>query len=164
LLNPHIINGLIGFRKGWLVYTPVMLLSLTGLIVLKRYVAGIRLAILIFLPLFIYVIFSWWCWWYGGSFGSRPMIDIYGILALPLAASLTFLFQSRGWVKIASGIALAALLSLNQFQMGQYRTSVIHWDSMTWQTYRAVFLKANAPANFGDLIRNPDYEKALRGN
>lgn len=162
-LHPEIPNGLFGFRKGWLIYTPVMIFAIAGFFVIKRYAKGLGNAILVFLVLFIYFIFSWWCWWYAGSFGSRPMVETYGILALPLAASLTFLFQKKVWIKVFSGVLLMALVSLNQFQMGQYRTSLLHWDGMTKEAYKAIFLRRNPPPGYDKLIQTPDYEKALRG-
>jgi hypothetical protein len=162
--HPNIIDGLFGFRKGWLIYTPVMFFALAGFFVIKKYAEGLRNAILAFMVLFIYVIFSWWCWWYGGSFGSRPMIETYGILALPLAASLTWLFQKQLWIKAFLGLLLVALVSLNQFQMVQYRTSLLHWDSMTKEAYRAIFLRSNPPKGYDQMIKKPDYEKALRGD
>ena len=163
LLQPHIGAGMFGFRKGWLVYTPVMLVALAGFLAMKKYTLHLRTAILVFLALFTYFVFSWWCWWYGGSYGSRPMIDVYGVLALPLAAGLAWLFQKRHWVKAVSGILIAALIFLNQFQMTQYRTSVLHWDSMTARAYKAIFLKKTNPPGFEGLIRKPNYDKALKG-
>lgn len=161
--QPKIVQGLVGFRKGWLIYTPVMFFALTGFFVMKKNAGEIKNAILIFLVIFIYIIFSWWCWWYGGSFGSRPMIETYGILALPLAASIAFLFQRRTWIKVLSGVVLVALIFLNQFQMGQYRTAVLHWDSMTKEAYQAIFLKNNPPEGYRGMLRSPDYTKALAG-
>ncbi len=163
-LHSNITNGLFGFRKGWLIYTPVMFFALTGFFVIKKYAKGLRNAILAFMVLFIYFIFSWWCWWYGGSFGSRPMIETYGILALPLAASLTYLFQKQVWIKVFLGFLLVTLLSLNQFQMVQYRTSLLHWDGMTKEAYKAIFLKRNAPKGYDKMIQKPDYEKAQKGD
>jgi hypothetical protein len=161
--SPNVINGLFSFRKGWLIYTPVMFFALTGLFFLNKYAKGLQLATSVFLGLFIYVIFSWWCWWYGGSYGSRPMIEIYGILAIPMAASLTVLTKRDLWVKAFAGILLVALLALNQFQMGQYRTSLLHWDSMTKDAYFGIFLKKNWPPGYDKMIKIPDYEKALKG-
>ncbi len=161
--SPNVTNGLLSFRKGWLIYTPVMFFALAGLFCLEKYAKGLRNATVVFLVLFVYVIFSWWCWWYGGSYGSRPMIETYGILALPLAACLTYLFQRSFWIKGIIGVLLAALLSLNQFQMGQYRTSLLHWDSMTKEAYLGIFLKKNWPPGYDKMIKIPDYEKALKG-
>jgi hypothetical protein len=162
-LHPEIISGLIGFRKGWLIYTPVMIFALAGFFFMKKGMKGLRNSILAVLVLFIYFIFSWWCWWYGGSYGSRPMVDLYGILALPLAASLAWLFRKPVWMKVLSGILLVGFLILNQFQMGQYRTSLLHWDSMTKGAYKAIFFRSDPPPGYEQLLRSPDYDKALRG-
>ena len=162
-LNPHISDGLFSFRKGWLVYTPLMLIALLGLFFMKKYVGGLRLAIILFLALFIYVIFSWWCWWYGGSFGARPMIDTYGILSIPLAAFLTVSLKKQWWKKLLTGFLLLFFIILNQFQMNQYRTSLLHWDSMTPKAYRSILFKKHWPEGYDKMIRIPDYEKALNG-
>jgi hypothetical protein len=163
-LHPNIFQGLLGFRKGWLIYTPVMLFSIYGFFVMKKFVAGLRTALIAFMVLFIYVVFSWWCWWYGGSFGSRPMIETYGILAIPLAASFAYLFKKNFLIKVLLSIVLVAFLYLNQFQMGQYRTSLLHWDSMTKEAYKAIFFRSSAPTGYESLLKNPDYEKALKGD
>lgn len=162
-LTPNIINGLFSFRKGWLIYTPIMFFALAGLFFLSRFAKGLSLSIIIFLALFVYVVFSWWCWWYGGSYGSRPMIETYGILAIPLAALLTILSERTLWIKGITGVLMIALLASNQFQMGQYRTSLLHWDSMTKEAYWGIFLRNNWPQGYDKMIRIPDYEKALKG-
>jgi hypothetical protein len=162
-MNPHVLDGLISFRKGWIIYTPVMLFSILGLFFLKQYIKGFTTAIIVFLVLFIYVIYSWWCWWYGGSFGSRPMIDTYGIMAIPLAAFLSFVMKKSFWQQGVVGLLLIILISLNQIQMNQYRTSLLHWDSMTWKAYQGIFLKKNWPEGYDKMIKVPDYDKALKG-
>ncbi len=162
-LKPHILNGLFSFRKGWLIYTPLMIFAVFGLLVMKKYAGGLRLATVVFLALFIYVVFSWWCWWYGGSFGSRPMIETYGILAVPLAASLSVCLKNGRWKKIITGIFLFFFILLNQFQMKQYRTSLLHWDSMTRKAYQSIFFNRHWPEGYEKLIQAPDYEKALKG-
>jgi hypothetical protein len=159
---PHILDGLFSYRKGWFVYTPVMCISMIGLFFLKRYTKGILLGTIAFLVLFVYVIFSWWCWWYGGSFGSRPMIDVYGIMAIPVAAFISIFIERAWWKKGILGVLLLSFVYLNQFQMNQYRTSLLHWDSMTKQAYWGIFLKKNWPAGYDKMIKSPEYEKALK--
>jgi hypothetical protein len=82
--NSHVLKGLFGFRKGWLIYTPIMLFSILGIYFLRNQLKHFFASISITLFIYIFVIFSWWCWWYGGSFGQRAMIDIYPLLAIPL--------------------------------------------------------------------------------
>jgi hypothetical protein len=161
--NPNVLNGLLSFRKGWFIYTPVMLLSVAGLFVLKQHVAGFSRVLVVFMVLFVYVVFSWWCWWYGGSFGSRPMIDTYGLMAIPLAAFLALFTKKAIWQQALLGLVLVLMISLNQIQMNQYRTSLLHWDSMTGKAYKGIFLKKNWPEGYDKMIQVPDYDKALKG-
>jgi hypothetical protein len=161
--NPHVLDGLFSFRKGWFIYTPVMLFSMVGLFFMKQYIAGYSKAIIVFLVLFIYVIFSWWCWWYGGSFGSRPMVETYGLMAIPLAAFLAAFSKKAVWQQGVIGLMLVLMIYLNQIQMNQYRTSLLHWDSMTRKAYFSIFLKKNWPEGYDKMIQIPDYEKALKG-
>jgi hypothetical protein len=162
-LDPDIMNGLLSYRKGWLIYTPVMIFALGGIFFLRKYAGPLFLPILLFALLNVYVVYSWWCWWYGGSFGSRPMIDMYGIMAIPLAVLITRIWQKSLWIKGAVIIVLAGILLLNQFQMTQYRTSLLHWDSMTREAYWGIFGKTTWPPDYEQMIKVPDYEKALRG-
>lgn len=65
--NPQIIKGLFSFQKGWLIYSPVMIFSVLGLFLLKKEVRKYRIGLILFFVTAIYVMFSWWCWWYGGD-------------------------------------------------------------------------------------------------
>ncbi len=162
-LNPHIISGLFSYRKGWLLYTPVMIFAFLGFFWLKKNTANLVLPIVVFLVIDMYVVFSWWCWWYGGSFGSRPMVDMYGIMAIPLAAFIERVVSSKVWLKSIVAILLLGLILLNQFQTNQYRISLLHFDSMTKEAYWGIFGKKTWPQDYDKMIKKPDYEKALKG-
>jgi hypothetical protein len=162
-LDPDILNGLFSYRKGWLIYTPVMIFALGGIYLLRKNATPLFLPVILFVLLNVYVVYSWWCWWYGGSFGSRPMIDMYGIMAIPLAVLLHRIWRKALWIKGVAVIVLAGLLLLNQFQMTQYRTSLLHWDSMTREAYWGIFGRTTWPPDYEQMIKVPDYEKALRG-
>jgi hypothetical protein len=153
-LKPQIINGLFSFRKGWLIYTPVMIFAFAGFIWLKKYASGLVIPALVFSAINIYVVYSWWCWWYGGCYGSRPMIDMYGIMAIPLAAFLQRMWTSKIWIKTITVVLLVGLIWLNQFQTNQYRTSLL---------YLGIFGKKTWPEGYDKMIKVPDYEKALKG-
>jgi hypothetical protein len=161
--QPQIINGLFSFRKGWLVYTPVMFFAIVGFFWLRKYASNLFLPILIFTIINIYVVYSWWCWWYGGCFGSRPMIDMYGIMAFPLAAFIEKIVKSKIWLRAVVAIVFVGLIWLNQFQMKQYRTSLLHWDSMTKEAYFGIFGRKTWPDGYDKMIKIPDYDKALKG-
>ena len=161
--NPHIIDGLFSYRKGWLVYTPVMVFALLGLFVLPRYFKHVTWAIIIFSLVNFYIIFSWWTWWYGGSYGSRPMIDTYGIYAIPLAAITQHVFRKSICKRVLLGLIFMFFVYHNNFQIKQYISSLLHYDSMTKKAYWGIFLKEKFPKDYHQLIRTPDYEAASKG-
>ena len=163
--NPHIFEGLFGYRKGWLLYTPIMTLSLVGLFLLKSRLSDHLLPIIIFLTVNFFVVFSWWCWWYGGSFGARVLIETYAILGIPLAVFFQWTYEAKKKVltRALVTVMLGGFIFLNHFQTRQYLSSLIHWDSMNGSTYWAIFGTQTFPENYRELIQKPDYQKALLG-
>ena len=161
-LNPHVINGLFSFRKGWLIYTPLMALAIIGIPILFKKLKDFALPISIFFFLNIWVIFSWWTWWYGASFSSRPMIDSYPILAIPLALIVSYLLKKK-WMAIISIGIIVFFVRLNIFQTNQYRSTLLHYDSMTKEAYWAIWNRNHFPEDYSKLIQEPDYNSALKG-
>ena len=159
--NPHLLDGLFSFRKGWLIYTPVMIFALIGWVLFMRQNKLLGWAGGIATMLFLYVTFSWWCWWYGGGFSARTLIDIYPLLALGLASWIAWLFQQKIVMKYVFKAVFVVFIGLNMFQTYQYKLSLIHWDSMNFQTYKAIFLKTRFPENYASLIAEPDYHKQM---
>jgi len=90
--NPHILEFLFGYRNGWLLYTPIMIFALASVFVLPQKLKSMKYSIFIILPLAIYILSSWWCWWFGGSFGGRTMIEFYAILVFPLVCIISLSF------------------------------------------------------------------------
>ena len=107
--------------------------------------------------------FSWWCWWYGGSYGSRPMIDSYGLMAFPLAALLENTLYRKLWLSAIITLLFSFLLYLNQFQLSQYCRCIIHWESMSKRAYWSVFLTDKVPDNYQQLLQPPNIENAKKG-
>lgn len=160
--KPEIINTLFSYRKGWLLYTPLMALALAGIPVMFRVMKEKFLAVMLYTAFCIYVVSSWWCWWYGGSFGLRAFIESYAILAIPLAVMIKWL--SKGIVKkIILVLLLVLFISFNLFQTKQYYYSAIHWDSMTKAAYWDSFGRLHPSERHDSLIRPPDLESAKNG-
>jgi hypothetical protein len=138
-----------------------MLLSIAGFFFMNKESRVFRTPILIFTIVNIYVVFSWGCWWYGGSFGLRAMIESYALLALPLGAFYTACIQSKKGMALLV-FAILAFTTLNLFQTWQYRKRIIHWDSMTKEAYWAVFGKQKAPKGLDSLLKVPVDDRELR--
>ncbi|MBK6283998.1 MAG: hypothetical protein IPF54_16290 [Draconibacterium sp.] len=67
--NPHFIDGLFSYRKGWLLYTPVMIFALLGIPFLFKKLKEFSWSILIFILLaylyyrFMVVLVVWRIFW-----------------------------------------------------------------------------------------------------
>jgi hypothetical protein len=162
-LQPKIAKVLFSFRKGWLLYTPAMAVALLGFRHLFLYYRKFFWGIIIFFILNLYLISSWWCWWYGGSYGHRAFIDSYPIMAIPLAAIIQFYLQKTLKQKIVV-MSFAALFILhNLFQTVKFTNTAIHWDSMSKLAYFETFWKLRPTTLFFDLLEPTDAESALKG-
>ncbi len=112
---------------------------------------------------YLYVVSSWWCWWYGGSLGQRELIDIYPVMAFPQAATMSWIISRKA--RLAYPVALLLLTSvlLGAFYNVQYYYGSIHWDSMTKEAWFDSFGRVHPSPRFYKLIKTPDYNNALLG-
>lgn len=111
-LDPQIFKGLFGFSNGWLPYTPLMILSILGILFYKK-IKPFIVVLLTILPIYIYIIYSWYCYNYINGFGSRPMIHLYPLLAFPLSTFLLFCFMKNNLIKVFSFLIISVLALIN---------------------------------------------------
>lgn len=136
--DPMVLEILWGYKKGWLLYTPLMIFSLLGFVFLYFKLKEAFWGILLYTLLNLYIVSCWWCWWYGASFGMRALIESMVPLALSLAALVHWMLQSK-W-KQAIFIPIVVLgIGFNFFQTYQYSQGCIHSFGMTRKSYWAVF-------------------------
>lgn len=140
-LKPYIMECLISYKKGWLIYTPVMILSLLGFIPLYKNNRNIFWPILLLTLISLYITFSWSCWWYGGSFSMRAVIQYYAILVFPLAAFVSWALQR--WVGIISlSVFVTFCVWLNFVMTYQASVSFIgEYDNMSRAYFWKIFGK-----------------------
>lgn len=161
--NPHILEVLFSFRKGWFIYTPLMFLAVAGMFLLRK-MKSYLLPITVFMLMNVYIISSWWCWWYGGSFGMRTLVESYAILSIPLALMVSKLLESKQTVRTLVVSVIVIFISWNLYITYQYKRGVIHYDSMTAKAYVKLFSNFHAPDGYEKLLSAPDYEQAKLGN
>ncbi len=137
--NPEVINILLSYRKGLFVWTPVLTLSLIGLAYLLVKNRFGFFSILVFLSVLIYVVSSWYMWFYGMSFGFRPLIEFFPLFAILLVMGFNWL-QSR-ISKLVLTLFCLSCIYINQVQAYQYRNYILHWDSMSKDKYWKVFMQ-----------------------
>ena len=134
--------GLFGFKKGWFIYTPVLFLSLAGLVLVwkNKTLKHISSAMVWYFPLNIFIVFSWYCWWYGGCFGMRALIPALILMAFPMAALLQKFIQKKLIFNSIVGFGMICI-GLNVFQSYQYQQQILHMDGMNWASYKFIFGK-----------------------
>ncbi|MEI6122922.1 MAG: hypothetical protein WCQ95_04770 [Bacteroidota bacterium] len=160
--HPRFLLGLFGYRKGWLLYTPLMGFSLIGFLLSFKKLPSFFVPAFLFLTLNFWIVFSWWCWWYGGSYGLRALIDIYALLAMGLGVFITAVWKLKPWFKYPLILMVLACVLLNMFNIIQFQRGALHIDSMTKNAYWKNFGHMDPYGNYYHLIRHPDYDKAKR--
>lgn len=162
LSDPEIWKGLFSYRKGWFTYSPVLFLTIPGFVLL--FIKNRKLAIALFSSILaaVWITFSWWCWWYGGGFGARPMIDFLPIMAFAMAAILVSLDSQKMLLKIPAYLGIIFLVGWGVFMNKQYKSQIFHWDAMSKELFWAQFFKDHHVENHGALEDHPDYEAAKR--
>lgn len=173
--DPQIINFLFSYRKGWLIYTPVMAFSLIGIVLCRKKLSPFFLFITVFFLLNVYVLSSWWDWSYGGSFGCRAMIESYAFLIFPFSAFIAWYWElvkhnqvKKMLVRLPLLLILFFLIQLNQLQTLQYKDGLIHWSGMNKKTYMFTFLKEDFShadrVYLYSQVTPPDIDKMLVGD
>ncbi len=154
--HPHIADVLFSWRKGWFVYTPLMVFALVGFVFVRNKTYKVSknliglggggeglwdwwLAIFLLFLLNFWIVSAWDIWWYGGAFGQRAMIQAYALLAFPLAAFCEW-FLNKNWSKWIFGISIGACVALNLFQTWQAHTGPWEADMMNKAYYLRIFL------------------------
>lgn len=161
--NPQLVNNLFSYRKGWFLYTPVMLFAIIGLIPMYFKNRNYFWPVLSVGLILIYLNSSWYSWWFGGGYGQRAYIDIYGILAIPLAYFIGMIWSRYIVTKALTVLLIFTLIFHNIFQTFQYLHGAVHYFGMTKEAYWYSFGKLYPGVRQIALLEFPDYELARKG-
>lgn len=153
--HPHVWKGLFGFRKGWFIYTPIMFVASIGLFFFAKNQKEWRSIAYFLFPIFIYVIFSWWCWWYGGGLSCRPVIEFYAVMALGLALVIQKILDSKHYI---GALILIWLSIYGMFYNVQYAIHILHWDSMTYTSWKIGWADLQMTDAYAKSFKKPDEE------
>jgi hypothetical protein len=163
-LRPHLEEVLFSYRKGWLVYTPLVCFMLAGwwqfrqaarrppvLAAGRRQLRELWLPAAAYAMLSLWLVSAWEIWWYGGAFGQRAMIPGYVLLAFPLSALISAAVRWRPVLRRILWTGLACCVVLNLFQTYQAHKGPWEADMMNKAYYWRIF---------GKVEDNP-YDKIL---
>lgn len=135
--QPHVIDFLFSYKKGLFVYLPITFIALFGLAYLWKHNRRKALFAAGYLFFIVYVLSSWWMWYYGGSFGTRVIVEFLPIFALLLYYLLSGMKNRNAKIALVALIVVVVLLC--QLQTIQYRYELIHWSEMDGERYWSVF-------------------------
>lgn len=143
-LNPQIYKSIFSFRNGWLIYSPILVFAIFGLVLLvlkNKLKWGLYVLII---ALYIYIISSWWCWWYVG-FGNRAFINLLPLLSIPFAYFVKQIINKPWYIKLVFGVVLYLFVNFNFFQISKYKHGSIHYSAMSsaayWNSYNSIGTK-----------------------
>lgn len=158
--NPYTYDFLFSYRKGWYLYTPIMLIATIGLLFTLKKKYDFGLSLIIFFGLNIWIVSSWSCWWYAGSFSQRSMIQSYPEMAFGLATIISTVYEKTFIRNLILSI-VSFLITLNLFQSWQFDKRIIDASRMTRDYYWAVFGRTSVPSNAKKLlmINRPSVQK-----
>jgi len=141
-LDPYTFKFLFSYKKGWLLYTPIMLFGIAGFYYFKKKNFNLWLPLFLFFVINLYVVSSWECWWYAYSFSQRPMVEIYPMMLLPFGYFISHgLVEYKRWKLFCFSIMFFLMIFLNLFQTWQYKNSILDPELMTKEYYWKIFLK-----------------------
>lgn len=163
--HPHIIEGLFYFRNGWLPYSPIMIFSIAGMLLYKSIIKWAWTIWLIF-PMYVYVIYSWYCYNYINGLGSRPMIHLYPLLAIPLAGFVQFIFKRGIVTKAIFSIICLYFVALNISYSLQKHLGILNSDesnfAFNWQMQFRTKMRYNDLVVFDVARWQPDTSKIVK--
>jgi len=132
LKHPMILALWFAPLNGLFLYTPLVLCFITGIfyMIIRRIPNGIFIGLLF---LFIsYLFSSWLTWFFGGSFGSRPFVEYYSLLALPFAYFLDWIFKWKNVFIQTFSIVMIGMFSYYNLKLACHYNcfpgSIWSWD------------------------------------
>ncbi len=117
--RPHVWDYTFSYRSGWLLYSPMLIFAVLGLIPLFFQRRANVWAVILFSLLNYYIVCAWDIWWYGG----RAMVQSYAVWAFALAALLVWLekykWLNRGFYLLAAVFIYYNIWLTHQWHKGR---------------------------------------------
>ena len=132
--HPMLLQSWFSPFNGLFPYHPVYVLFLGAMIMMISRKTGNGIFSLVFFFLLSYVFSCWHCWYYGGSFGFRPMAEFNVFMALPLGYLLAVI---SGWKNLflKSSMAVVFVLLIYGNLMQFYHYQIFNGGMWSWDDY-----------------------------
>lgn len=94
--NGKFIHLLFSTNNGLILYSPILIFAIVGLFLTRKSLIPNKNFLIVYFALLVYIFSSWHDWTYGCSFGSRPFVEYYAVLAFPFGFFLKkYLLESN---------------------------------------------------------------------
>lgn len=134
--NPHLFEVLLGSRRGLLVWSPILLVSLGGLWFLWGRRKDVFWMALAGLSLHFLIVSSWYYWDYGCSYGHRAFVDAVPLFGLCYGALLHGLgSRARRCLLFVTVI----LIAMQMWLMLKYWLGTIPFEGPTFDYFIMTF-------------------------
>ena len=126
--SPKILNLLCSTNNGLFIYSPMAIFMLLGVCICKNFSWIQKFLIWGYFLLLTLVFASWHAWDYGCSYGCRPYVEYFSILALPLAFFIETI-RSFNFHNFIVGFIILLFIAYNQKIIFTYDGC---WQGETW--------------------------------
>lgn len=151
--SPFLYKMLFSYKKGWFVYTPLMLFACWGFRFIWKNKREIFWPLLLFVTVNVWVISSWECWWYAACLSVRALMEMLPAMAIPLGFLIVYLDQqAKSWVRWPAAMLILFCFALNLFQHWQYNHGIIDGERMTKAYYWRIFGKTSITGEDRNLL------------
>ena len=149
-LQPQLLNILFSVYNGLFFWHPLLLLVFPGFYYWWKSGEDKSLSksISIFLIVLVYILSSWWAWWFGYAFGMRPFIDFYILFLIPIGYLFVRLKKLKPRLIVIVSIIVVLFFTLNMIQMNNYWRGIVAGHNISLETY----LKNFANPHLRELI------------
>jgi hypothetical protein len=149
--RPAIGSVLFSFRGGMLFWSPVLVLSFIGIQLCRQKACDYWLPFLVYIPLQIYLVASWFDWAFGGGFGHRAFVEAYALMAFPMGALLASMRRRWQWVVLI--IFCLCCVWWNLFFLKLYSTRELSYFGLDWPAFFDIFWsRKNVIINWWSMV------------
>jgi hypothetical protein len=138
-LHPHLLAVAFSVRKGLFFWTPMLMIALAGLWLLRRVSAPVAAASALTLLVHFWIVSSWTQWFYGASLGQRAFVDVLPLFALGLAAVISTALRATYPARSITAVAITLTALLTAHATVEYWLGNIPQDLTTWHVYLKSF-------------------------
>ena len=132
--QPQLIPVWFSTLNGLFLYTPMALFFIAGIIIMMVRKIPNAAFLGFFFLLVSYVFASWYCWFFGGSFGYRPMVEYYALFSLPFTYFICSLSRMKN-LYFQSLLIFLILFSVNYNLRMTYHQRWNTSSAWAWDDY-----------------------------